>query len=336
MKTKGFFKRNIGLILFFAIAAFYPIILSSSYYKQLGVVVLLYAFYASSWNILGGYAGQLSLGHGAYIGVGAYVTTVLFSEFNVSPWLGMLISGVIVGMFAVLIGYPCFRLSGVYYSLSTVALVNVMRLFFIAEDTIFGFETGSSLGYKLPWYGESLVNMEFLDKKYYFWIILALLCVVVIVSTHIKRSKTGYYLSAINTNQSAARSLGINTTYYKLKSLFISAFFAAMGGAFYAMFIQYIDPSSVFSYDVSVEMTVLAMVGGRGTIFGPILGALILVPLKEIARSKLGPSFAGLPLVIYGVILMVVVFFLPNGILPVLKKWFGKLFAKKKEGAIDG
>ena len=144
MKTKGFFKRNIGLILFFAIAAFYPIILSSSYYKQLGVVVLLYAFYASSWNILGGYAGQLSLGHGAYIGVGAYVTTVLFSEFNVSPWLGMLISGVIVGMFAVLIGYPCytyiyypcFRLSGVYYSLSTVALVNVMRLFFIAEDTI--------------------------------------------------------------------------------------------------------------------------------------------------------------------------------------------------------
>ena len=112
-------------------------------------------------------------------------------------------------MFAVLIGYPCFRLSGVYYSLSTVALVNVMRLFFIAEDTIFGFETGSSLGYKLPWFGESLVNMEFLDKKYYFWIILALLCVVVIVSTHIKRSKTGYYLSAINTNQSAARSLGI-------------------------------------------------------------------------------------------------------------------------------
>ena len=167
MKTKGFFKRNIGLILFFAIAAFYPVILSSSYYKQLGVVVLLYAFYASSWNILGGYAGQLSLGHGAYIGVGAYITTVLFSEFNVSPWLGMLISGVIVGMFAVLIGYPCFRLSGVYYSLSTVALVNVMRLFFIAEDTIFGFETGSSLGYKLPWYGESLVNMEFLDKKYY-------------------------------------------------------------------------------------------------------------------------------------------------------------------------
>ena len=329
MKTKINFKRSMGLILFFALAALYPLIFSSSYYKQLGTVVLLYAFYASSWNILGGYAGQLSLGHGTYIGLGAYITTVLFSEFHISPWLGMLVAGALVGMFAVLIGYPCFRLSGVYYSLSTVALVNVMKLYFIAEDTILGFKTNSSLGYKIQWYG-TFADMQFLDKKYYFWVILLLLVIVTIVSSAIKNSKTGYYLSAINTNQNAARSLGINTTYYKLKALFISAFFAAVGGSFYAMFIQYIDPSSVFNYDVSIEMTVLAMVGGRGTIFGPILGAILLVPLKEIARSKLGASFSGLPLVIYGVILMVVVFFLPNGILPVLKRWFGKL--AKKEG----
>lgn len=335
MKANKTFKSSLGLILFFVIAALYPVVFSSSYYKQLGTVVLLYAFYASSWNILGGYAGQLSLGHGAYIGLGAYITTVLFSEFHVSPWLGMIFSGVMVGLFAMAIGYPCFRLSGVYYSLSTVALVNVMKLFFIAEDTILGFKTYSSLGYKIPWHG-TFWDMQFLDKKYYFWVILFLLLIVVIVSARIKNSKTGYYLSAINTNQDAARSLGINTTYYKLKSLFISAFFAAIGGSFYAMFIQYIDPASVFNYDTSVEMTVLAMVGGRGTLFGPILGAIILVPLKEIARSKLGASFSGLPLVIYGVILMIVVFFLPNGILPVLKRWLGKVVRKVKGEGNNG
>lgn len=330
MKMNSTFKRSIGLILFFIVAACFPLIFTSSYYKQLGTVVLLYAFYASSWNILGGYAGQLSLGHGAYIGLGAYITTVLFSEYGLSPWIGMLIAGALVGLFAIAIGYPCFRLSGVYYSLSTVALVNVMKLYFIAEDTILGFKTNSSLGYKIEWRG-TFADMQFLDKKYYFWVILFLLLIVVMVSSKIKNSKTGYYLSAINTNQNAARSLGINTTYYKLKALFISAFFAAVGGSFYAMFIQYIDPSSVFNYDVSIEMTVLAMVGGRGTIFGPILGAILLVPLKEIARSQLGASFSGLPLVIYGVILMAVVFFLPNGVLPVLKRWFGKLTGKRRE-----
>jgi branched-chain amino acid transport system permease protein len=330
MNAKSSLKRNCQMILFFVIAAAFPLVFTNSYFKQLGTIVLLYAFYASAWNILGGYAGQLSLGHGAYIGLGAYITTVLFSEFYISPWLGMVISGLMVGLFAVAIGYPCFKLSGVYYSLSTIALVNVMRLFFIAEDTIFGFKTGSSLGYKIEWRG-TLIDMQFLDKKYYFWLILLLLAVVVFVSHRIKNSKTGYYLSAISTNQYAASSLGINTTYYKLKALFISAFFAAVGGSFYAMFIQYIDPASVFNYDTSVEMTVLAMVGGRSTVVGPIIGSLLLVPLKEIARSNLGASFAGLPLIIYGVILMLVVYFLPNGILPLFKHWYSIILRRRRE-----
>lgn len=307
---KDFLKKFILLI---SVLAVLPLVIKSNYIIQTLIVILLYAYYASSWNIIGGFGGQMSIGHAAYVGLGAYITTVLFTYHKLSPWLGMIVAALVAGGISLLIGIPTFKLNGIYFTLSTIAVVNVMRLFFLSNNKILGYTTGAAVGFKIKWLG-GFLSMQFLEKRYFYYIILLMLAVVILVSRKLSTSKTGYYLAAITTNEMAAASLGINVPGYKLRAQFISAFFTALGGAFYAQLYMFIDPASVFSYDLSVEMTVLAMVGGRGTVFGPVIGALLLIPLKELTRTRLGASFAGLPFVIYGIILMLTVYFIPGGV----------------------
>ncbi|WRS27559.1 branched-chain amino acid ABC transporter permease [Oscillospiraceae bacterium MB08-C2-2] len=320
---------NIRYVVLFALLLLVPLFVTDNYLIQSFIMILLYAYWASSWNIIGGYAGQMSIGHATFVGIGAYVSTVLFIQMNISPWIGMLIGAFISAIFGVLVGYPTFKLKGVYYTLSTMALVNVVRLYILSKDTVFGFETGGPLGIKVPWRGGSFADMQFLEKKYYAFIIIGMLAVVLLVSSYIKHSKTGYYLAAITTNQQAASSLGVDVTYYKLKAQFISCFFTAIGGSFYAQLILFLDPNRILGYDLSVELTVLAMVGGSSTVFGPVLGAFLLVPVNEWCRINLGARMAGLPLVIYGLVLMLIVYYLPRGLLYNIQALLKKLFHKK-------
>ena len=317
MKPGG--KADFRFIILFLILILLGIFVKSGYLLQSMIMILLYAYWSSSWNIIGGFAGQMSLGHATYIGIGAYVSTVLLIRFGLSPWIGMLIGGLVAGFFGVLMGIPTFRLKGVYYTLSTMALLNTVRLVMASEEYIFGFRTNAALGIKMPWYS-GFSAMQFLEKSYYYYIILCMLGLVMFVSSRIKRSRDGYYLAAITTNENAALSLGVNVSYYKLKAQFFSCFFTALGGTFYAQLIMYLDPNRLFGYDLSLELTVLAMIGGRATVFGPVLGALLLVPVSEAARTYLGATNAGLALVVYGVVLMLTVYFMPNGLLHFFKK----------------
>ncbi len=307
-------KKNTWIILGIALVLILiPIFISSGYIIQSLIMVLLYAYWASAWNIIGGYGGQLSIGHATYAGVGAYVTAIMFMEYNISPWFGMIIGGFLAGLLALIIGYPCFKLKGSYFTLSTVALANVIRIIVLQEDTLFGFQTNGAMGIKVPWYGGSFMDFQFMDKRAYYYIILVMLALITIISKKIKNSKMGYYLASINTNQEAASSLGVNVSSYKLRAMFISAFLTALGGAFYAMLIQFIDPERLLGYTLSVEIMTLAIVGGRGTLIGPLLGAFIMVPISEFSRSYLGTSLSGISNIIYGLVLMLVVFFLPGG-----------------------
>jgi branched-chain amino acid transport system permease protein len=283
---------------------------------------MLYAYWGSAWNIISGFGGQKSLGHAAFAGIGAYTSTVLFIEFHLSPWLGMFVGGVVAGGFGLLIGYPCFKLRGTYFTLATIAFLNVLRILVLANQTVLGFTIRGAQGLSVPWRGNSLVNMEFLSKTPYFYLILGLLVTVLLVSYAVKESKLGYYLAAIKTNQEAANSLGVNVTRYKLIAQFISVFFTAIGGTFYAQFILFIDPQRLLGFDLSLEIAIIALIGGQGSVLGSVIGALILVPVAEATRAHISGDLAALPVILYGLSLMAIIYYLPEGVHKYVGRWF--------------
>ena len=326
--------KKFGWVIPLAIAIVVPFIFHDNYVLQTLIMVMLYAYWSSAWNILGGFAGQSAMGNGVYIGIGCYVTAVMFNEFAISPWIGMIVAAVIAGVLSTVLAYPCFKLSGTYYSLSTVALLHVFRIIFNQEKELFGMYIGGAEGLKIPWAG-GFMNMQFVDKIYYYFIILVMLVAVLFLTNWIRKSKMGYYLLALNTNQGAASSLGVDVVRYKLYAQFISAALSALGGAFYVMLIMYIDSSRVMGYALSLEVLLLAIVGGRGTVWGPLLGALVMVPVNELLRANLGSALSGLPTLVYGAVLMIVIYFMPGGLIIYVRKLAAKVKEKKAEKAVS-
>lgn len=309
-----------------------PLFVKTQYTVHTLVMTLMFTFLAASWNILGGFIGRFAMGNGVYIGIGGYITGLLFKQNGISPWLGLIIAALIAGVLSVLLSYPCFKLQGSYYTLSTVALLFVFQIIILNEQKIFGYETGASMGLRIPWRG-GFANMQFDSKVSYYYIIAVLLLFVIGLSIRIKNTRTGYYFSAINTNQNAAEALGVDTMFYKLKAQFISASLSAIGGGFYVMFIMFLDPTRVLSYGFSIEIMLYAVVGGIDTVWGPVFGTLVLYPINESLRTALGTSFAGLSTAIYGAILMLVVYFMPKGVFPWLGERFTALRDRKKTAA---
>ena len=328
-------KKKVSLGILVLLAILLPIFVKQSYIIQMLIMVLLYTYWASSWNIIGGLAGQFSLGHGAYIGIGAYVSTVLWIQNGISPWIGMIVGGIIAGLISLIIGLPTFRLRGSYFTLATIALLFAMQIFVNTESTIFGYNTGGAMGLKVPWEG-TLGAMQFMDKMWYYYLILAMLILAVLISKWIVSSKTGYYLAAIKTNQEAADSLGVNITYYKMKAQFISAFLTAAGGTFYAQLVLFIDPSRIFGYDLSVQFVFLAVIGGMGTLWGPVIGALLLSPLNSLLNSFLGSQMAGLSIIVYGVVMMLIVYYMPSGIQKYIIRVIDWIFGERKIKKVTG
>jgi branched-chain amino acid transport system permease protein len=302
-------KKLIMLFVILIISLVVPAFVKSSYLLHIFILIFLYAAAACSWNIIGGYAGQVSLGHAAYFGIGAYTSTLLYLNFGINPWIGMLAGAVLSALFAFLISHPCFKLRGPFFTLATLAFAEVLRLICIWARPITGGQVGLTIKFS-----PSFINMQFIGKVPYYYISLIIMFAVLVISLFIERSKFGYYLTALKENHDASEALGINTTLYKTYAVCISAILTAICGSFFAQLILYIEPAAVFTSHLSNQFAMIAVVGGAGTAWGPIIGAIILTPLNEILRGALGGSYQGLNYVIFGFILILVVTYMPDGI----------------------
>jgi len=286
----------------------------SPFYLDILIMILLWAMLASSWNIAGGYAGMFSLGHGAFIGIGAYMSSMLFILFKLSPWIGMIVGAVAAGAIASFLGYICGRLKGHYFALATIAFVELMNITGVQLKELTRGSEGLSIPFKPGW-----LNFMFESKLTYAYIGLAFVAIFYFLSLALERSKLGYYLVAMREDEDAAKSLAINTPLVKMISIGLSGFLAAIGGTFYAQYILFIEPDTVLSFNFSVQVALVTIVGGMGTALGPLVGSFLLTPLSMLLRAYLGGGLAGLHIVIYGFMLLIVVFFIPDGIVNAIR-----------------
>jgi len=308
-------RQLITAFVVFALIALVPRFVSDVYMMNVLILTLLFAALSQSWNLLGGYCGQVSLGHALYFGIGAYATSILYVKFGITPWGGLLAGGIIAALIALALGYPCFRLKGHYFSIATIVIAEIGLLLFHNWDY-----AGAALGIQWPFTPDSWWTLQFArDKAPYFYFALGLFAVTWLVTFSIVESKWGYWWRAVKDSAEAAESLGVTIFHSKMAAAAISAFFTAVGGGFYAAFVSYIDPDSVMHFRFSLLMALPAVLGGVGSLWGPAIGALILIPLSELTRSYLGGSGSGLDLVIYGALIMIVSLTRPEGILSIIK-----------------
>ncbi|MGJ8454640.1 branched-chain amino acid ABC transporter permease [Pseudothermotoga sp. U03pept] len=291
-------------------------------FQHVLIMFLIFAGLGESWNIITGFAGQTSFGHAAFFGIGAYTSTVFFYKFSVSPWLGMILGAIFAAVVAAVVSYPCFRLKGHYFAIATLAVAEIIKQLFVSWDYVEG-----ATGISIPVKPDSFWLMQFHKSKIpYFLIAYILFVIALTVAVLIERNKMGYYLKAIRESHEAAEALGINTTRYKLYAMMISSAITALFGSLYAQYILYIDPFMVFGLDISMKIVLLTVLGGIGNVYGPVVGAGILIPLSEYTRAFLGGTGKGIDLMIYGALIVVVACFEPRGILGLFKR-------SKKRGA---
>lgn len=311
---------KILLVLFTVALLIFPQVVTLPFPRRLMILIFLYAMLGQAWNILGGFAGQVSLGHAVFFGVGAYTSTMLLMQLGLTPWLGMIAGGIVAAALSQLIGYPSFRLKGHYFVIATIVLAEILHILFVNWDWI-----GGAVGLTLPLLPESFINLQFHSSNVpYYYVSLALLIIIMVVAYAITRTKPGYYFRAIKDEPDAARSLGINITNYKMFAMALSAFFTGVGGAFYAQYVLYIDPDSVLNFMLSVLIMLIPVLGGIGTLWGPVLGAFILIPLSEFTRVYLSGGGGALDLVVYGALIMLVAIFEPRGIWALVERLFGE------------
>ncbi|HJW73299.1 MAG TPA: branched-chain amino acid ABC transporter permease [Geothrix sp.] len=318
-----------------------PRFVGNPYALHMMILLFLSVSQGQSWNILGGYAGQHSVGHAAYFGVGAYATMVLMSTRHIAPWVGVWAGVAMVVVVALVIGSICFRLRGPYFVLASIAVAEIMRL---SAINLTGITNGAEgiLVTEIPAFkiGERVIT-DFLTKVPFYYIGLFLALLTIAVTFWIQHSKLGYYFQAIREDQDAAHSLGIHITLYKNIGLVISAVLTSLAGAFYGIYVGFVDPPTVLGLDLSVQIMLICIIGGMGTLWGPVLGSLVLVPLSEALRSNMvtdllvkvglvsADSRVGLFLkenlshahvLIYGILVVLVILFMPDGIMGFVKK----------------
>jgi branched-chain amino acid transport system permease protein len=293
-----------------ALVAF-PWVFAKPYPRDVMIRIFLYALLAQAWNLLGGFCGQVSLGNAVFFGIGAYASSALSSWWGVSPWLGMLAGAALAIVVSQAIGYPCFRLRGHYFAIATIGIGEIVQTVAINWDAI-----GGARGIWLPIKPETLVNFQFHKAKWaYYYVALALLATVFGVTAFVERSRLGYYFRAIREDPDAAQSLGVPLTRYKLLAIAASAAFTSLGGTFYAQYVLFIDPESVLPTSLSILVCLVAVLGGVGTLWGPALGAAVLVSLSEATRVWLGGTGKAVDLMIYGGLIVIVSVFQPGGLM---------------------
>jgi branched-chain amino acid transport system permease protein len=319
-----------------AAALVLPLLVSSAFVIDIFVRILLFAFVGVAWNLVGGYAKQLSLGHAAYFGLGAYTSTLLLIHYDVSPWIGMLAGGIVAMAASLPIGALCFRLRGPYFAIATIATAQVLMLLFLKfRDFAWGAE-----GTTIPNFGDSPLMMQFDGKAPYYYIVLALLAVSLAVTWRIENSWMGYYLVAVGEDEDAAEAIGVNALRMKRNIYLISAFLTALAGTYYVQYIYFIDPNTAFSFNVSVEAALVSIIGGIGTLWGPIVGTVLLEATSALLQSWLGGGHGGVQLTVYSLILLAVVLYRPTGLIGVLTDAYDRVvhasMTRTKKGALDG
>jgi branched-chain amino acid transport system permease protein len=294
-------KKRLLAALPLAALLFLPAATQNPYLLHMAILSLLWVVLGQSWNLLGGYTGQISFGHAAFFGVGAYTTGILIKSGFSAPaaWWGLPLGGLAAAAVAALIGWICLRLRGSYFSLSVLALSEVLRLVAVNWKQL----TNGAEGI--------LLIPAFTGKIWYYYIVLALAALTFVVIGWVMGSKPGYYFLAIREDQDCAESLGIDTTKYKLLSVLLSAFFTGVAGGFYLNYIGFIDPGIVFSVeDISIMMILVTMLGGAATRWGPAVGAVIFILVSELLRVWVPRGH----LIFFGVLMIGIIIFFPNGI----------------------
>jgi branched-chain amino acid transport system permease protein len=300
----------------FLILLLLPLFLSQ-YLLSIFVFIFYYAYLGQCWNILTGYTGNISLGHSLYVGIGAYVSTMLAMHFGLSPWVGMLIGGFGATLVGLFMGYLAFRfgLRNVYFVLITIAFAEIGRLIALHLKPL-----GQFMGLFVDFKPE-MANFQFKGNMPYYYISLGFVVFSLGVVRAIELSKLGRYIVALREDEDAAESIGVNVFKYKMIALGISSFMTALAGTFYANYIFYLHPTSIMSMALSIEIILRPIIGGLGTLFGPLIGSFLITPLAEISRTFFAKAgFEGLHIVIYGFLLIASVLFFPRGIYSYIKK----------------
>jgi branched-chain amino acid transport system permease protein len=345
---------SVPILLFLAAAValwVFPSFVRKPYVLHMGVMLFLAIIQGQAWNVIGGYTGQYSVGHAAYFGVGAYVTMMLLELNKIPPWWGIWAAVAASLVLSAIIGSITFRLRGPYFVLASISVAEIIRL---AGLYFKGFTRGAE-GFllseipSLHLFGSEIL---FVGKRPFYFVGLVLAVATIAANWAVQHSKLGYYFQAIREDQDAAHSLGINLALYKNVALGISAAFTALAGGLYAMFVKFIDPNIAFGLDVSVQIVLIAIIGGIGTIIGPVIGAMVLVPLSEILRNPRGLVQIGiLPpdssvvafierylsnahLLVYGVLVVVVILFAPDGVLGVIRRVAAR--SRRRSGGATG
>jgi branched-chain amino acid transport system permease protein len=298
-------RREVGIVAALVavlLAAAYPFVFND-YLVGVGTTILMLAVLAESWNLIGGYAGYPSFGNAVFFGLGAYAAAILIQRADLPFVVGLLAGGVVTAAIAVVIGLPVLRLRGHYFAIATLGVLSFMEQVVIVSEKL----TRGGAGIRLPF---SSLDLQTFNEVIYLVMLLIVLAVTAF-TFWMANSKLGFGLIAIRENEVAARVMGVNTTMYKIIAFAASGMFSGFAGATFAYWQSYVDPPSVFSFDYNVLLVIMAFVGGAGTVFGPLLGALLLGSLSEYLRGHLGEKH----LLVFGVVIVLTVIFAPNGLM---------------------
>ncbi|MGB3413192.1 MAG: branched-chain amino acid ABC transporter permease [Microbacteriaceae bacterium] len=304
-----------------------PLWLQSNYWVRVLILVCIFGVASTGWNLLGGYASQFSLGHSVFFGIGAYATVIFQGKLGLSPWLSIPVGVAATVLVAVIVGWPSFKLTGHYFALATLALFPVFHIL----ASYFKDLTGGPSGISVPILESGIATLQFDDPAQFFYVVATLLLLALVVSRWVKFSAFGLRLDAIRQNPEAARLAGVNMFNEKMKALVISAAVTSVAGSFYGAFLQFLDADTAFSWTITINIVLFAIVGGTRFWWGPALGALILIPLSEYASMQLTGNLAALGQLAYGVLLIVLIIFQPRGLGGVLSNLWNRSQAGAKK-----
>jgi branched-chain amino acid transport system permease protein len=289
--------KALSLLVLAIVLVLLPLVVKSSFAINILIRILLFSFIGVAWNLMGGYAKQLSLGHAAYFGLGAA---------------------------SLPIGWLCFRLRGPYFTIATIATAQALMLIFLKfRDFAWGAE-----GTTIPNLGNAPLMMQFDSKAAYYYVVLGLLALGLLITWLIERSWMGYYLVAIGEDEDAAEAIGVNAPKIKRDIYLISSFLTALAGTFYTQYIYFIDPATAFSFNISIEAALVSIVGGIGTLWGPVIGTILLETTSTLLQSWLGSSIGGVQLTVYSLILMAVILWRPTGLMGVMTEAWQRYVSK--------
>ena len=318
-KQEPVFNTNKSMVyVLFAFLGFlilFPVLSPGQFLLHLMIMIFMHAVISQSWNIIGGFSGQISLGHGAFFGIGAYASSFFYVEFGLTPWIGIIIGILICAVIAILVGIPMLRLSGHYFAIATLLVGISFQIIFQRWDLV-----GAASGLWIPLTSEdSYYAMQFHSSKApYYYLFLIFFVIIFFITWLISRSKLGYRLRAVRDDAQAAQSLGIDVAKHKIIAFAISAMMMAPMGSLFAQYILIVDPDRMFNFEISIIALLISVLGGIGYVWGPLVGTIILIPLAEYARIFFGGTGGAVDLMVYGIVLMIICIFKPSGIISLL------------------